>query len=100
MVEELLWLITSIIYKARTILTKVNPKCNKEIIRNSINKEIRLEYFTNAKEFYEKLKIMCERLKELPRDDQTRNKEMRVYMKSFNNLINKLREEHSKRNDK
>jgi hypothetical protein len=43
---------------------------------------------------------MCERLKELPREDLTRNKEMRVYMKSFNNLIHKLREEHSKRNDK
>lgn len=43
---------------------------------------------------------MCEKLKDSPKIDTDRNKEMRIYMKSFNNLILKLREEHSKINDK
>ena len=71
-----------------------------EIIQNSINKEIRLEYFTSKKEFYEKLKLMCEKLKEIPNNNDERNKELRVYMKSFNNLLLKLREENSMEHNK
>lgn len=60
------------------------------MIRESIDKELRLKYFESVIEFYKALKAMCEKLKEFPREGiNSRNAVLKNYIYTYNmNLIN------------
>lgn len=84
------------------IMVKLNRKkktvnlslFNFIVIKQSIDKELRLRYFDVCVEFYKKLKEMCEKLKEFPRDGQNgRNNILKTFIFSFNNLLKDNRED-------
>jgi hypothetical protein len=70
-------------------------KSDEEVYKHSLDKEYRLNYFDKVMRFYHDLRIMCEKLKDIPKENivnptQTRNSVMRGYLRSFNNVIRNL----------
>lgn len=71
---------------------------DEEIFKESINKEHRLRYYDKCTKFYNDMKIMCEKLKLIPKEDKdptnTRNYQMRnTYLKNFGKHLARLRKE-------
>jgi hypothetical protein len=64
------------------------------VIKESIDKELRLRYFESVLEFYKSLKGMCEKLKEFPREGLNgRNAVLKNFIYTFNmNIINNRNE--------
>jgi hypothetical protein len=62
-----------------------------------MDKEHRLKYFDKCMKFYNDMRVMCEKLKDLPKENKldptkTRNYEMRnIHLKHFNKQLVKLR---------
>jgi hypothetical protein len=70
-------------------------KSDEEVYKHSLDKEYRLNYFDKVMRFYHDLRIMCEKLKDIPKENivnptQSRNPVMRGYLRSFNNVIRNL----------
>jgi uncharacterized coiled-coil DUF342 family protein len=58
------------------------------VFNKSVEKELRLRYFTLTDEFYMYLKDMCEKLKEYPREGiNSRNDILKEYCVQMNNMI-------------
>jgi hypothetical protein len=58
---------------------------------------LRLRYFEVCLDYYKKLKEMCEKLKEFPKDGISgRNNILKTFILNFNNLIQTNREEYLK----
>lgn len=73
----------------------LHKKSEDEVYQHSLNKEYRLNYFDIVMRFYYDLKVMCEKLKDIPKENKlnpnvTRNEVMRGYLAKFNNNILKL----------
>lgn len=71
-------------------------KSEEEIYKQALDKELRLNYFDKVMRFYHELKNMCEKLKDVSKENpvnpnQTRNPVMRNHLKSFNNSIKNLK---------
>jgi hypothetical protein len=70
-------------------------KSEEEVYKHSLDKEYRLNYFDKVMRFYHDLKTICEKLKDIPKENklnptQTRNPVMRTYLSSLNNSIKNL----------
>ena len=75
--------------------TGLNIKTEDEVYKHALDKEYRLNYFDKVMRFYYDLKIMCEKLKEIPKENKlnpsyTRNEVMRNYLGKFNKTIQNL----------
>jgi predicted DNA-binding antitoxin AbrB/MazE fold protein len=71
-----------------------------QLFKQAINKELRLQYFDITVDFYQKLKEMCEKLREFPKESNkanNRNNIMRNYAYVFNFNIENTRAEHFKK---
>lgn len=71
-------------------------KSEEEVYKQSLDKECRLNYFDKVMRFYHDLKGMCQKLKDVPKENRadpkrTRNHVMRKYLKGFNKNIETLR---------
>lgn len=79
-------------YKMYTSLHIISEE---EVFKQSLDKEFRLNYFDKVMRFYHDLRLMCEKLKEYPKENkvnpkQTRHNVMKSYLKSFNSNIKNL----------
>lgn len=80
--------------------TTANSTDNNDIFQASLNKEIKLKYFDKSIKFYQKLKAMCEDLKNYPREPTktmktTRKMKLKEYVNSFNDKFIKQREKNA-----
>lgn len=71
-------------------------KSEEEVYKHSLDKEYRLNYFDRVVKFYHDLRVMCEKLKDVLKDNLknpklNRNNVMRNRLKDFNLNIEKLR---------
>ena len=77
----------------------VNSNDSLEIYNTSVKKEIRLQYFNVCIEFYQKLKGMCEDLKNYPKEKNPKDNKMnrkealRSYIGKFNQYLMTQRKE-------
>ena len=71
-----------------------------EIKKNAINKDLRQRYYMEVLDFYSKLKILCDRLKDYPKECEdktnTRNYVLRNELGKLRNEIHKMNEKYSK----
>ncbi len=67
-------------------------KTEEQVYQHALDKEFRLNYFDKVMRFYHDLKSLCEKLKDIPKENklnpsQTRNEVMRNHLKYFNKNI-------------
>lgn len=77
------------------LYNSMNIRTDEEVYKHSLDKESRLNYFDKVMRFYYDLKAMCEKLKDIPKENKlepkmTRNAVMRNYLKNFNRNIKKM----------
>lgn len=78
-------------YRKMENRNSVNSNDSQDIYKSSVKKEIRLQYFNVCIDFYQKLKLMCEDLKNYPKDKNPkdnvmcRKEALKNYISKFNN---------------
>ena len=65
---------------------------NEDVYKQSLKKEIRLKYFNACVEFYSKLKVMCEGLKEYEKGVKQKEA-LYMYINELNGFIKELRKD-------